>query len=83
MSYLWAVQENFTLKLDDSPLWSEDEDFGVTENLMRSYLNNSALNAAMANIENQYKDIAEFLANDNDWSMKVHALQMGAKVCIW
>ncbi|XP_071532744.1 carboxypeptidase D-like [Panulirus ornatus] len=80
VSYLWAVQENFTLNLDDSPMWSAEEDFGVTENLMNGYLNNSALNAAMANIENQYMDIAEFLANDSDWSMKVHVLQMGTKV---
>ncbi|XP_069936705.1 carboxypeptidase D isoform X3 [Cherax quadricarinatus] len=78
--HLWAVQVNFTLKVDDSPTWSAEEDFGVTENLMNEYLNNSALNAAMADIENKYKDVAEFLANDNAWSMKVHSLRMGAQI---
>ncbi|XP_068232083.1 carboxypeptidase D-like [Palaemon carinicauda] len=77
--HLWATVVNFTLKADDSHLWSGDEDFGITENLIDEYLNNSRLNEIMADIENQHKDIAEFLLNDNEWSMKVHALQMGIK----
>nr|XP_045606806.1 carboxypeptidase D-like isoform X3 [Procambarus clarkii] len=77
--HLWAVQVNFTLKADDSSTWSAEDDFGVEDNLMQDYLNNSALNAAMADIENKYKDVAEFLANDNAWSMKVHALRMGTE----
>ncbi|KAG7157912.1 Carboxypeptidase D-like [Homarus americanus] len=78
--HLWAVQVNFTLKNDDISTWSLQEDFGLAENLVNSYLNNSALNEAMADIENKYKEVAEFLANDNDWSMKVHALRMGVEV---
>ncbi|XP_069160627.1 carboxypeptidase D isoform X4 [Procambarus clarkii] len=77
--HLWAVQVNFTLKADDSSTWSAEDDFGAEDNLMQDYLNNSALNAAMADIENKYKDVAEFLANDNAWSMKVHALRMGTE----
>ncbi|XP_064099960.1 carboxypeptidase D-like isoform X1 [Macrobrachium nipponense] len=77
--HLWATVVNFTLKADDTGSWSQDEDFSITENLLGDYLNNSQLNEAMADIENQHKDIAEFLLNDNEWSMKVHALQMGIK----
>ncbi|KAK8398384.1 hypothetical protein O3P69_003938 [Scylla paramamosain] len=78
--HLWAVQENFTLKADNSAVWSEQEDFGLNENLGQKYLTNSEINIAMAEIENQHPDIAEFLANDNEWSMKLHALQMGVQI---
>ena len=78
--HLWAVKENFTLKADNSAVWSEQEDFSLAENLGQRYLNNSEINIAMADIENQHPDIAEFLANDNEWSMKLHALQMGTQV---
>lgn len=78
----WAASENFTLKVDNSSTWSQQEDFGVTENLKEKYLSNSEINVAMAKIENQHPDIAEFLANDNEWSMKLHALQMGTEVSI-
>ena len=80
MPHLWATVVNFTLKADGTSVWSQEEDFGITENLLGSYLNNTQLNEAMAGIENQYKDVAEFLLNDNEWSMKIHALKMGAKV---
>lgn len=81
--HLWAVKENFTLKTDNSAMWSEQEDFGLTENLGLKYLSNSDINIAMAGIENQHPDIAEFLANDNEWSMRLHALQMGTQVSVY
>lgn len=80
--HLWAVRENFTLRADNSSTWSQQEDFGLAENLGERYLNNSEINTVMAEIENQHPDIAEFLANDNEWSMKVHALLMGTEVNI-
>ncbi|KAK7026826.1 hypothetical protein SK128_005654 [Halocaridina rubra] len=74
--HLWASEVNFTMKLDDSSTWSQREDFDIAENLRNKYLTNSELNSAMADLENQYKEVAEFLANDNDWSMKIHALKI-------
>lgn len=79
---LWAAKENFTLRTDNSSMWSQQEDFDLAENLGERYLNNSEVNISMAEIENQHPDIAEFLANDNEWSMKLHALQMGTEVSI-
>lgn len=77
-----AAKENFTLMADNSSIWSQQEDFGLAENLEKRYLNNSEINVAMAEIENQHPDIAEFLANDNEWSIKLHALQLGTEVNI-
>lgn len=78
--HLWSKQVNFTLKTSDSQDWSLREDFSITENLGETYLSNSELSAAMAKIENEYKEVAEFLANENEWSMKIHALYMAAEV---
>ncbi|XP_047475155.1 carboxypeptidase D-like isoform X2 [Penaeus chinensis] len=77
--HLWSKQVNFTLKADDSQDWSVREDFSITENLGETYLSNSELSAAMAKIENEYREVAEFLANENEWSMKIHALHMAAE----
>lgn len=56
------------------------EDFSIAENLGETYLSNSELSSAMAKIENEYREVAEFLANENEWSMKIHALHMAAEV---
>ncbi|XP_037777657.1 carboxypeptidase D-like isoform X2 [Penaeus monodon] len=77
--HLWSKQVNFTLKTSDSQDWSLREDFSITENLGETYLSNSELSAAMAKIENEYREVAEFLANENEWSMKIHALYMAAE----
>ncbi|CAL4060287.1 unnamed protein product, partial [Meganyctiphanes norvegica] len=77
--HLWATQVNFTLKQDDSQQWSHDEDFAIDENLANTYLTNAQVNVALSALENDYNDIAEFLANDNDWSMKVHAVKLEAQ----
>lgn len=56
------------------------EDFSIAENLGETYLSNSELSSAMAKIENEYREVAEFLANENEWSMKIHALHMATEV---
>lgn len=77
--HLWAKQVNFTLQGDDSQDWSVQEDFSIAENLGETYLSNSELSSAMAKIENEYREVAEFLANENEWSMKIHALHMATE----
>ncbi|XP_042883422.1 carboxypeptidase D-like isoform X2 [Penaeus japonicus] len=77
--HLWSKQVNFTLKADDSQDWSAREDFDIAENLAETYLSNSKLSSEMAKIENNYREVAEFLANENEWSMKIHALHMAAE----
>ncbi|XP_076044068.1 carboxypeptidase D-like isoform X2 [Oratosquilla oratoria] len=73
---LWATQVNFTLEDDDSQEWSKMEDFDLYENLEKDYLSNSQMKVAMASIENKYPSIVEFIANDNEWSMKVPVLKI-------
>lgn len=55
-------------------------DFGLAENLAETYLTNAQLSEEMAALENKYPEVVEFLANDNAWSMKIHALELGSKV---
>ena len=71
-----AVHLNFTLSSDDSPKWSSVEDFGLRDNIEPKYLSNSEINRALAALESEAPEAVEFLANDNDWSMKVHALRI-------
>ncbi|KAK3865556.1 hypothetical protein Pcinc_028850 [Petrolisthes cinctipes] len=77
--HLWAAQVNFTLQPDQSSAWSTEHDFGLTENLAETYLNNTQLSEEMAALENKYPDVVEFLANDSEWSMRIHALELGSK----
>lgn len=71
-----ATEVNFTLAIDDSLSWSERKDFNLEKNLALTYLSNSAIDETLAQLENEYPETVEFLANDNEWSMKIHGLRI-------
>ena len=73
-----ATKINFTLTADDTTEWSETNDFGLEANVKAAYLDNSEIDSEMAQLENDYHEIAEFIANDNTWSVKVHGVLMTA-----
>ncbi|MCL4131124.1 UNVERIFIED_CONTAM: hypothetical protein GTU68_041687, partial [Idotea baltica] len=67
---------NFTLELDDTSEWSSSADFDLPENQVAAYLSNVAMDEAMGALENLYPDLVQFMANDNEWSMRIHALRI-------
>ena len=69
---------DFELAPDHSYEWSEENDFGLKANLKAEYLSNTELEAAMANLENEYPGFAEVFLNEADWSSVVPAIKLSS-----
>ncbi|XP_065571003.1 carboxypeptidase D-like isoform X2 [Artemia franciscana] len=68
---------NFTLKAENLEEWSKEMDFGLKENVATNqYLTNSEVNEALAQIENEVPDIAEFQSG-SDWSTHIRPVKLG------
>lgn len=76
-----SVIQNFTLFKSNPKRWSSLFDFGISENLASdSFLSNSKLSEAMANLENLNPNVAEFEAGVNEDSMIIHSLKITKEV---
>ena len=71
-----TVTVNFTLKQDDTSIWSDTHDFAIRNNIATTFLSNAEMDQAMAQLENESRGVAELMANENEWSTKVHALRI-------
>jgi hypothetical protein len=65
---------NFTLTRDNSEEWSKQWDYDIKKNLKDSYLSNSEIEEEIANMENEYPNLAEVFMNEADWSNVISVL---------
>jgi len=76
-----AKQFNFTLQPDSGPVWSEMEDFELSENREQGhYLSNEEIKVVIAEMENNYSEVAEAFINEADWSSAIPGLKMGVQM---
>jgi carboxypeptidase D len=71
---------NFTLQPDSNPMWSEMNDFDLSENIKEvPYRSNNEVKAALGDLENRYSGVAEAMINEADWSTVIPGLKLEAE----
>lgn len=71
---------NFTLQPDSTSVWSEMSDFELADNVKEvPFLTNNEIKSALADLENDYSEIAEAMINDADWSQVIPGLKLGTE----
>lgn len=72
-----SYRYDVTLMRTDPQHWASAYDYRIMENVIKTrYHSNTELNTAMAELEKKQWQVANFESNENDVSMKFHALKV-------